>query len=69
MEKGLRQIDIIKQLHIWGNQDKFFARLSKITLKEIGRYLKFLAETDYAIKTGRVKAQIEMEQFVLRVAD
>jgi DNA polymerase-3 subunit delta len=69
MEKGLRQNDIIKQLHIWGNQDKFFARLRKLSLKQIGRYLKFLGETDYAIKTGRAKAQIEMEQFVLRLAD
>lgn len=69
LEKGMRPDEISRQLHIWGNKDKFFAQLHKIPLKEIGRYLKFLAQTDYAIKTGRAKAQIEMEQFVLRLAN
>ncbi|MBN2183471.1 MAG: DNA polymerase III subunit delta [Sedimentisphaerales bacterium] len=67
-EKGLSQEKIAKQLNIWGNREQFFARLRKITLKQIGKYIQFLAETDYAIKTGRAKAQIEMEQFVLRLA-
>ncbi len=67
LEKGLRTGEIIKRLNIRGNQDKFFAQLRKISLKQIGQYLQFLAETDYAIKTGRAKAQIEMEQFVLRL--
>ncbi len=69
LEKGTRPDEISKQLRIWGNQDGFFAQLRKIPLKKIGQYLKFLAETDYAIKTGRAKAQIEMEQFVLRLAN
>jgi DNA polymerase-3 subunit delta len=67
LEKGVPPGDIIKKLRIWGNQDKFFSQLRKITLKQIGKYLQFLAQTDYAIKTGRAKAQIEMEQFVLRL--
>jgi DNA polymerase-3 subunit delta len=69
LEKGIRSDEISKQLHIWGNQDGFFAQLRKISLKKIGQYLMFLAETDYAIKTGQAKAQIEMEQFVLRLAN
>jgi len=69
MEKGMRADEIGRQLRIWGNQEGFFAQLRKIPLKKIGQYLKFLAETDYAIKTGRAKAQIEMEQFVLRLAN
>jgi DNA polymerase III delta subunit len=28
-----------------------------------------LAETDYAIKTGRTKAPVAMEQFVLRLTE
>jgi DNA polymerase-3 subunit delta len=68
MEKGMRPDQIAKHLGIWSNQDNFFARLRKIPLKQIGRYIQHLAETDYAIKTGRSQAQIEMEQFVLRIA-
>ena len=68
LEKGIRPDVIIKQLRIWGNQDGFFAQLRKISLKKIGQYLMLLAQTDYAIKTGRAKAQIEMEQFILRLA-
>ena len=69
LEKGMQPDEISKQLRLWGNQDGFFTQLRKIPLKKIGLYLKFLAETDYAIKTGRAKAQIEMEQFVLRLAN
>jgi len=69
LEKGMQPGEIVKQLRLWGNQDKFFTQLRKIPLKKIGQYMKFLAETDYAIKTGRAKAQIEMEQFVLRLAN
>jgi DNA polymerase III delta subunit len=37
-------------------------------LKQIGEYLQQLAETDYAIKTGRTKAKVAMEQLVLKLA-
>ncbi len=67
LEKGVPPGEIIKKLRIWGNQEKFLSQLRNITLKQIGKYLQFLAQTDYAIKTGRAKAQIEMEQFVLRL--
>jgi len=68
MEKGMGQDEIAKHLGIWGNRDEFFTRLRKISLKQIGRYIQYLAETDYAIKTGRSNVQIEMEQFVLKLA-
>jgi DNA polymerase III delta subunit len=69
MDKGMRADEIGRQLRIWGNKEDFFAQLRKISLKKIGQYIQFLAQTDYAIKTGRAKAQIEMEQFVLRLAN
>ena len=69
LEKGTPQSEIIKRLRIWGNQENFFSQLRKVTLQQLGKYLQFLAQTDFAIKTGRAKAQIEMEQFVLRLAD
>ncbi len=57
--------NIIKKLQIWSNRDKFFEQLKRITLKQIGYYLQRLAETDYAIKTGRTQAPVAMEQMVL----
>jgi len=59
---------IIKKLQIWSNRDKFFEQLKQISLQQIGRYLQRLAETDYAIKTGRTHAPVAMEQMVLSMA-
>jgi DNA polymerase III delta subunit len=67
LEKGVRRGDIEKKLQIWGNKDGFFAQLRQMSLKQIGQYLQQLAETDYAIKTGKAKAQIAMEQLVLQL--
>lgn len=69
LDKGVRPGEIIKRLRIWGNRDSFFAQLRKTPLKQIGKYIQFLAQTDFAIKTGRAKVQIEMEQFILRLAN
>jgi len=68
LEKGHRRGDIEKKLRIWGNKDGFFAQLRGMSLKQIGVCLQHLAETDYAIKTGRTKAPVAMEQLVLRLA-
>jgi DNA polymerase-3 subunit delta len=67
LEKGHRRGDVEKKLRIWGNKDGFFAQLRGMSLKQIGACLQHLAETDYAIKTGRTKAPVAMEQFVLRL--
>jgi DNA polymerase III delta subunit len=37
-------------------------------LKRIGDILQRLADIDYAIKTGRTKAQVAIEQLVLKLA-
>ncbi|MHC4394047.1 MAG: DNA polymerase III subunit delta [Planctomycetota bacterium] len=68
LEKGLRPAEIAKQLRIWGNKDALFAQLRKMSLKQIGDNLQQLAATDYAIKTGRTKPQVAIEQLVLRLA-
>ena len=69
LQKGLRSNEIIKQLQIWSNKEQFFIQLKKISLKQIGRYLQQLGETDYAIKTGRTKAPVAMEQLVLKLTE
>lgn len=68
LAKGVRPGEIEKKLRIWSGKDKFFAQLRQISLGQIGRYLQQLAETDYAVKTGRTKAPVAMEQLVLRLA-
>jgi DNA polymerase III delta subunit len=40
-----------------------------MSLKQLGEYLKQLAQTDYTIKTGRTKAPVAMEQFVLQLSN
>ncbi len=62
LEKGLRYDEIAKKIQIWSNKDSFFAHVRKLSLKQIGGYLQKLAEIDHAIKTGRTKAQVAMEQ-------
>ena len=68
LEKGLRYDDIVRQLRIFGDRNGFFSQLQKVTLKQIGENLRRLADIDYAIKTGRTKPQIAMEQLVLELA-
>jgi DNA polymerase-3 subunit delta len=68
LEKGVRRGEVESKLRIWGNKDGFFAQLQQMSLKQIGKYLQQLAETDYAIKTGRAKAKVAMEQLVLKLA-
>ena len=68
LEKGVRRGEVADRLRIWGNKDKFFAQLHQMSLKQIGEYLQLLAETDYAVKTGRAKTKTAMERLVLKLA-
>jgi len=68
LEKGAGRSEVESKLRIWGNKDGFFGQLRQMSLKQIGEYLQQLAETDYAIKTGRTKANVAMEQLVLKLA-
>lgn len=68
LEKGLGSAETAKRLRIWGNKEAFFSQLKNMTLQELGDNLRQLAATDYAIKTGRTKPQVAVEQLVLRLA-
>jgi len=68
LAQGLGPSQVAKQLRIWGGADRLFAQLRKLSLADIGQNLKQLAETDYAIKTGRIKPQVAAEQIVLKLA-
>jgi DNA polymerase-3 subunit delta len=69
LDKGVYQRQIENKLRIWGDTNAFFEHLRQISLKQIGQYLQKLAETDYAIKTGRTTAQVAMEQFLLELVN
>ena len=69
LDKGTPRRQIETSLRIWGDTDGLFAQLRRLSLKQIGQYLQQLAETDYAIKTGRAKAKVAMEQLVLRLCE
>jgi DNA polymerase III subunit delta len=63
--KGRSVPDVTKELRIWGKKDQFFAQVHKMPLEQIGRQLQKLAEIDFAVKTGRVRPPVAIEQLVL----
>ena len=67
LNKGVGSGEVANRFRIWSHKDKFFAQLRQMSLKQIGEYLQQLAETDYAIKTGRTKARVAMELFLLEL--
>lgn len=69
LSKGLHKDKIAGQLKIWPNKEGFFAQIRALTLEQIGALLEQLALIDYAIKTGRTKAKVAVEQLVLRLAE
>jgi len=68
LDKGVPQRQIETRLRIWGDTNAFFAHLRQMSLKQIGKYLQQLGETDYEIKTGQTQARVAMEQLVLSLA-
>ncbi len=68
LEEGVRPAEVASRLGIWSGKDSFFLQVRRTPLRKIGDTLKRLAEIDYAIKTGRTKARIAIEQLVLELA-
>jgi len=68
LKKGVREAEVAKRLRIWHNKDSLFLQLRKMTLEQLSRNLQQLAKIDYAIKTGRTKPQVAIEQLVLKLA-
>ena len=68
LDKGTHQAAVAKQLRIWGNADRFFAQLRRISLPQIATFLERLADIDYAVKTGQTQTPVAIEQLVLRLA-
>ena len=65
LSKGMGMPQVTKELAIWGKKDQFFNQVQRLSLEQIGRQLQRLTEIDYAIKTGRTRAPVAIEQLVL----
>lgn len=68
LEEGVRPAEIASRLRIWSNKDGFFSQVRKMSLKRLGNNLQQLADIDYAIKTGRTKTKVAIEQLVLKLS-
>jgi DNA polymerase III delta subunit len=65
---GVSTAEVSKRLRIWSSKDRFFSQISRMSLVHIGNSLQKLAEIDHAVKTGRTRVQIAMEQLVLNLS-
>jgi DNA polymerase-3 subunit delta len=69
LEKGITPPEVSKRLRVWRTKEQsFFAQVRKMTLPQLSRILSQLGTIDYAIKTGQTKAQVAVEQLVLKLA-
>jgi len=69
LQKGHTASQIASKLGLWGNKESFFSQLNKMTLERIGSAIQQLARIDYAIKTGRKRPEVAIEQMVLDFAE
>ncbi len=68
LEKGESPHSVSQKLRIWRDKDRFFSQLRQTSLRQIGATIEELAGIDHAVKTGRAKTQVAMEQLVLKLA-
>jgi len=68
LEKGESPHSVSQKLRIWRDKDRFFSQLRQSSLRQIGTTIEELAGIDHAVKTGRTKTQVAMEQLVLKLA-
>ena len=67
--RGASVKDIVYRLRIFGDSETFFARLKKLDLVQIGSLLERLGWIDYEVKTGQATIEVEMEKFILKLAN
>jgi DNA polymerase-3 subunit delta len=66
--KGTNRGQVAGQLRIFGDKDRFFAQLQRISLPQIAAFLRELGLIDYAVKTGQTETPVAIEQLVLRLS-
>jgi DNA polymerase-3 subunit delta len=69
LDRGTSAKDIVNRLRIFGNSDAFFGGLKKMNIEQVGILLEQLGRIDYQVKTGRSSIDVEMEKFILRLAN
>ena len=69
LERGSSRQSVATSLRLWRNkEDGFFRQVGQMKLRQIGSVLQQLAEMDAAIKTGQTKAEVAVEQLVIKLA-
>jgi DNA polymerase III subunit delta len=69
LNKGTDLKEISGRLRIFGDRGTFFVRLKKMDLLQIGSLLELLGLIDYQVKTGQATIEVEMEKFILKLAN
>jgi DNA polymerase-3 subunit delta len=67
LSKGRNPQDVSSKLRLWGNKDRFFSQVKRLSLDQLGCWLQHLAQIDFEIKTGQGRPAVAMEQFILGV--
>jgi len=67
LAKGVSSSQIFNTLQIWRDRNSYIVQLNKMTLEQIGSILQELAAIDYALKTGQAKAEVAMEQLIIKI--
>jgi len=69
LEKGTSTSQAADRVNVWKSKRRdFFRAIGNLSVRQLGDYICSLAETDYRIKTGRVRAQTAVEQLVFDVS-
>jgi len=68
LDRGVSPREAAGQLRIFGDTDRFFRQLSRMSLEQIGAVICRLARIDYLTKTGGAECSVAIEQLVVELA-
>ncbi len=66
--RGVNPRQVAQQLRIFGDTDRFFRQLSRMTLEDIGDIICRIARIDYLTKTGGAECKLAIEHLVIELA-
>lgn len=68
LARGVNPRQAAAQLRIFGDTDRFFRQLSRLTLEQIAGVICRLARIDYLTKIGAADCSVAIEQLVVQMA-
>jgi len=68
LSKGAVPATVVKELRLfWKAKDAFMTQVQRLGLEQIAGLLQALGEIDFRIKTGQARAEVAIEQLILRM--